>query len=77
MPDKDQFFEIAQEHSELVSNYKECFTSPAGVKVLKDLEAAYGNRLSFNSDPYQTAFREGQRSMVLRVLTMIKDRKDN
>lgn len=74
--EKEEFFEIAQEHAELVTNYKQCFTSPAGVEVLKDLEAAYGNRSSFSSDPYQTAFKEGQRSMVLRILTMLRERKD-
>lgn len=68
--------ELHKEHAELVENYKQCFTSPAGAKVLQDLEAAYGHRISFSSDPYATAYKEGQRSMVLRILTMLKERKE-
>lgn len=76
MADADQFEELHKEHSELVENYRECFTSPAGEKVLKDLEAAYGNRISFSSDPYATAYKEGQRSLYLRIISMIKERKE-
>ena len=71
----EEFFEIAREHSELVGNYKQCFSSPAGERVLKDLEAAYGHRISYSANPYDTAFKEGQRSMVLRILTMLKQRE--
>jgi len=76
MPDKDDFEVMHKEHAELVENYKQCFTSPAGEKVLEDLEAAYGNRISFSSDPYATAYKEGQRSLFLRILAMIKERKE-
>jgi len=76
MADAEQFEELHKEHAELVENYKECFSTPAGEKVLKDLEAAYGNRISFSSDPYQTAYKEGQRSLFLRIISMIKERKE-
>jgi len=67
---------LHEEHAELVENYKQCFSSPAGEKVLKDLEAAYGNRISFSSDPYATAYKEGQRSLFLRIKSMITERKE-
>jgi len=76
MADSEQFEELHKEHAELVENYKQCFTTPAGEKVLEDLEAAYGNRISFSSDPYATAYKEGQRSLFLRIKSMIKERKD-
>ena len=76
MADAEQFEELHKEHAELVENYKQCFTSPAGEKVLQDLEAAYGNRVSFSSDPYATAYKEGQRSLYLRIISMIKERKE-
>jgi hypothetical protein len=76
MADAEQFEELHKEHAELVENYKECFSTPAGEKVLKDLEAAYGNRISFSSDPYSTAYKEGQRSLFLRIISMIKERKE-
>jgi hypothetical protein len=76
MADAEQFEELHKEHTELVENYKQCFSTPAGEKVLEDLEAAYGNRISFSSDPYATAYKEGQRSLFLRIKSMIKERKD-
>tara|TARA_A100000171_G_scaffold48601_1_gene56263 strand:+ start:606 stop:845 length:240 start_codon:yes stop_codon:yes gene_type:complete len=69
--------ELHKEHGELVSNYKQCFTSPAGEQVLKDLDAAYGNRSSYSSNPYDTAYKEGQRSILLRIKSMIKERKED
>ena len=77
MADAEQFEELHQEHAELVENYKQCFSTPAGEQVLKDLEAAYGNRISFSSDPYATAYKEGQRSLFLRILSMLKNRKED
>lgn len=76
MDEKEEFFELAKEHSELVNNYRQCFTSPAGEKVLEDLDVSYGNRTSFSSDPYATAYKEGQRSVLLRINAMMKERKD-
>ena len=76
MADAEQFEELHKEHAELVENYKQCFSTPAGELVLKDLEAAYGNRISFSSDPYATAYKEGQRSLFLRILSMLKNRKE-
>jgi len=76
MPDDKEFEGLHKEHAELVENYRECFSTPAGEKVLEDLEAAYGNRISFSSDPYATAYKEGQRSLYLRIFSMIKERKE-
>ena len=53
-------------------DYAITFGSEQGRRVLKDL-LGYRDRISFDPDPYQTAFNEGQRSVVLRVTTKIKD----
>ena len=76
MKQNDELENLGKEHAELVDRYKECFSSPAGEIVLKDLDAAYGDRISFSSDPYGTAFKEGQRSVLLRIKAMIKERKE-
>jgi len=73
---EDELDTLGKEHDLLVENYKQCFSSAAGEKVLEDLNASYGNRISFSSDPYATAFKEGQRSLYLRILSMIKERKE-
>ena len=53
-------------------DYAITFGSDEGRRVLKDL-LGYRDRISFDIDPYQTAFNEGQRSVVLRVTSKIKD----
>ena len=53
-------------------DYAITFGSEQGRRVLKDF-LGYRDRISFDPDPYQTAFNEGQRSVVLRVTSKIKD----
>lgn len=52
--------------------YKKIFSSPDGEKVLQDLAKTF---FVFNSvmsnDPYETAYNEGARSVVLRILKTI------
>ena len=41
------------------------------MKVLKDLKSAYQMRESYvQGDPYETARREGERSVFLRILKL-------
>jgi len=56
-----------------VIDYKEVFGSSAGKSVLYDMMRA-GNVLqsSFDKNPQEMAFNEGQRNMVLRILTILK-----
>lgn len=68
--------EMDRDHYDLIQNYKQCFDTDAGKKVLEDLKTAYGDRLSFQPDPYGTAFKEGQRSVYLRILRSIQERKE-
>jgi|TARA_E500000178_G_scaffold319835_1_gene342464 hypothetical protein len=58
---------------QLVINYQTTFKSEGGEKVLKDLE----NRCGFNvtthikGDSHESAFLEGQRSVVLFIKNML------
>lgn len=54
-------------------NYQSVFSGPEGEKVLFDLMRTHhviGS--SFSKDPYETAFKEGERNVILRILTIMK-----
>ena len=53
--------------------YSDIFSGEAGRAVLKDLKQKYYFQSSYVSgDPYGTVFREGQRNVVIDILTMLK-----
>lgn len=59
----------------LVGHYKAVFSSPAGEGVLRDLLRRFHMlRPSYEPgmDAAELAFREGQRSVVTHVLTMLR-----
>jgi hypothetical protein len=50
------------------------FESPSGRDVLADLTRSYADRQSYvQGDPGETAFNEGQRSVVRRIKSMLHD----
>ena len=60
----------------LKQQYKITFSSKEGEKVLADLTSAYYHRGSFKENPYETAYREGQRSVLIRIINLIKENKN-
>ena len=60
----------------LKQQYKITFSSKEGEKVLTDLTSAYYHRGSFKENPYETAYREGQRSVLIRIINLIKENKN-
>jgi len=63
--------------NKLRREYKDCFESPAGIKVLDDLRRAYGMRESYVvGDSHETARREGERAVYLRILNMINKKEE-
>jgi len=57
--------------TKLRKDYADCFGSISGGKVLDDLRKAYQMRESYvKGDPYETARREGERAVYLRILNM-------
>lgn len=51
---------------------KELFSSKTGQRMLANMKAAYGDRISFSKDPCETAFREGQRSIYLEITNVVE-----
>lgn len=56
----------------LARDYLAAFGTPAGRKVLAHLRQLFGERLSYVAgDPHATAFREGQRSVILHINALL------
>jgi hypothetical protein len=51
---------------------RELFSSKTGQRMLANMKAAYGDRISFSKDPCETAFREGQRSIYLEITNIVE-----
>ncbi len=62
-----------QDVSNLKKSYLVTFSSPEGAQVFADLKTAYYKRGSYSKDPYETAYREGQRSVLIRILNFMED----
>ena len=63
-----------QELKQQKIDYLVTFSSKEGERVLADLESAYYHRSSFTKDPYETAFNEGSRAVIVRILNLIRRR---
>jgi hypothetical protein len=62
---------------QLEGDYKTTFNTKEGIRVLADLESAYYHRSSFSKDPYETAFNEGSRAVIVRIKNLIKGGTNN
>jgi hypothetical protein len=57
-----------KELNENIKLYNRVFTSEDGKKLLEDLKKRCNvHSTSFSTDPHETSFREGQRSVVLFI----------
>ena len=55
--------------------YKTVFDTEDGDKVLEDLGLRFCEQSStFSTDPCETAYREGQRTVVLFIRSMLRDK---
>ena len=55
--------------------YKLVFDTEDGDKVLEDLGLRFCEQSStFSTDPCETAYREGQRTVVLFIRSMLRDK---
>jgi hypothetical protein len=60
---------------ELKATYKSVFQSDDGKQVLEDMEKRFGLwRTSYVPDSDETAFREGQRDVVLFIHATLKEK---
>lgn len=56
-----------------VDSYRKTFDNVHGKRVLHDLFKSHGMMTStFNGNPQETAYLEGQRSVVLAILKILK-----
>lgn len=56
---------------QLKRDYADCFSTREGRRVLEDLKSAYQLRESYTKgDSYETARKEGERSVYLRIISM-------
>jgi hypothetical protein len=66
----ENFYEIAKQ-------FQITYESPSGKEVLEDLQRSFMFRTShFRGDSHETAFREGQRDVILRILKMLEVAKN-
>lgn len=66
--------DIDKQLKQLQGDYETTFSTKEGERVLADLESAYYNRISFSKDPYETAFNEGNRAVIVRIKNLITRR---
>ena len=63
---------------EMKASYRQVLKSEDGAFVIDDLEKRFNvNATSFSKDPYETAFREGQRDVVLFIRSTLKEQKES
>lgn len=60
----------------LSKDVKELFSTKTGQRMLSNMKAAYGDRISHCKDPYETAFREGQRSIYLEIMDIVEKKNE-
>jgi phage baseplate assembly protein W len=59
---------------ELRQDAKQILDTNEGERLLEDLKRRYGfYQPTFRGDPYETAYAEGQRSVLLFILSLISD----
>jgi hypothetical protein len=68
--------EAEKDFQQQKKDYEITFDTSEGKRVLADLQSAYYHRGSYSKDPYETAYREGQRSVIIRILNLIKEEKN-
>ena len=63
---------------ELQTNYKFIFNTEEGKEVLSDLEKRchYHSTTNVKGDSHESAYMEGQRSVILFIKSMLQNNKD-
>lgn len=66
-------------HMRRKGDYETTFGSPNGQRVIADLMTTFnwGRSSHTPGDPYETAFREGERHVILHILNTLGKRSDS
>tara|TARA_R100001443_G_scaffold101489_2_gene109330 strand:- start:307 stop:546 length:240 start_codon:yes stop_codon:yes gene_type:complete len=68
--------EFLAQRERLVDAAKEIFAGESGEVVLEQMKKNYGFYApNFSSDPHETSYREGQRSVVLYLMQLISEER--
>ena len=66
--------EFLAQRERLIDAAKEIFNGEAGEILLEQMKKNYGfYSPNFSSDPHETSYREGQRSVVLYIMKLISE----
>ena len=57
-------------------DYRITFGSKEGERVIADLRSAYYKRSPFSKDTNEMAYREGQRSVIIRIINLLEEEKN-
>lgn len=61
---------------DIIQLYKTVLTSEDGQRILDDLGVRFcEHSTTFSADPCETAYRGGQRTVLLFIRSMLRDRK--
>ena len=62
---------------QLKQDYKNTFSTKEGDAVIADLKSAYYHRGSYSkNDTHETSYQEGQRSVIIRIINLMKEDKN-
>ena len=66
---------MKMEYTDLMRVYHSCLQSDEGIMILQDLQARFnGDTTTFvKGDPHESAFLEGQRSVMLYIMEMLSE----
>lgn len=69
----DRSKQINKKRLAKVQDYQKFFSTEHGKRVMYDLFNAHGMmRPTFSKDPMELAFNEGERNVILRILSILK-----
>lgn len=66
---------MTQRALKLRQSYRNIFRGPDGLIVLADLQARLGGKSHTPGDPYETAFKEGRRDVLLFLQHMLQSER--
>ena len=56
---------------EIVAVYRRVFSTPDGQTILRDMAASYDGN-TFNENPQLSAYKQGQRSVLIAIHTLLE-----